>query len=144
MCWVEDCDPWRVYREAIRTARKNHQCFECGRTIAKGERYRWATGLHPENPRNSWDVFKLCAHCDAAAQWLVVMCNGYLFGGIGEELREHWIEEPLLRSIGLARLVHGIENKWMRSKYAPGQMMDVPDWAAQCARDTLARNKVAA
>lgn len=143
MCRVEDCDPWAVYRETTRTARKPHLCFECGRIIAKGERYRYATGKHPDNPRGGWDEFKLCVHCNAAAQWLIVMCNGYLFGGIGEELREHWDEEWRLRSVGLARLIIGIDNRWRRSKYATG-LIEVPDWAGDCARETLKRNKVAA
>jgi len=142
MCWVADCDPWKVYREHTRTARKSHTCEECGRTIAIGERYHWATGLHPDWPK--WQTFHMCAHCYAAAQWLTVMCSGWCYGGVAEELREHWDEEWQLRSPGLGRLIIGIGNKWQHGKYRPGQRMDVPDWAAQCARDTLARNKVAA
>jgi hypothetical protein len=110
MCRIQDCDPWRVYREAKRTARKNHQCFECSRVIAKGERYHYATGLDPCGDR--WDVFHLCAHCDAAAQWLVIVCGGYLYGGIGEELLEHWEEDTTFRSRELAMAIRGRERAW--------------------------------
>ena len=136
MCWADDADPWTVYRWERRIARKSHKCYDCGRTIAAGERYHWATGLLDKR----WDVCKLCAHCDAAAGWLMVMCNGWLYGSIGMELREHWDEEYLLRSPGLARLVLGAERRWQRTKYATG-LMEVPTWAAQCARDTLASTK---
>lgn len=136
MCRASEADPWRVYRWTRRAARKSHICYDCGRTIAAGERYHWATGLHDDNPRG-WEVFKLCAHCDAASEWLMVMCNGYLYGGIGEELREHWDEEYSTRSPGLGRLVLGHERRWQRTKHATG-LMEIPTWAGQCARDTLA------
>lgn len=135
MCRANEADPWRVYRWKMRTARKTHQCYDCGRDITPGERYHWATGLWDDLPR--WYVFKMCAHCDAASNWLMVMCNGYLYGGVGEELREHWNEEYLTRSPGLGRLVLGHERRWQRTKHATG-LMEIPTWAGQCARDTLA------
>ena len=143
MCWANEGEPWRVYRWTMRTARKPHQCYDCRRTIAAGERYHYAVGLPDDRPRR-WEVMKLCAHCDAASEWLTVMCNGWLYGGIGMELREHWDEEYLLRSPGLARLVLGAERRWQRTKWATAGLMDIPDWAGQCARDTLAATERAA
>lgn len=140
MCRIQDCDPWKVYRAGTRVARKEHTCFECGRKITKGESYHYATGLHPDAA--GWDVFKLCPHCDAASQWLVVVCNGFLYGGIREELREHWEEEWELRSIGLGRLIHGIERRWQRTKYATG-LMEIPTYAKTVARTSMAPIKAA-
>lgn len=135
MCWINEADPWRVYHWEMRTARKEHQCFECERTICRGERYHYAVGLPDERPVR-WDVFKLCPHCDAASKWLTVVCRGFLYGGIAMELREHWDEEYLLRSIGLARLVLGIERRWQRTKYATG-LMEIPTWAGDVAKKTM-------
>lgn len=137
MCWINEADPWRVYRWEMRTARKTHKCFDCGRNIAPGERYHWATGLAEDRPRR-WDVFHLCAHCDAAAGWLSVMCNGYLYGAIGMELRAHWDDEYLTRSPGLGRLVLGHERRWQRTKWATG-LMDVPTFAKDLANKTMER-----
>jgi hypothetical protein len=134
MCRVQYCDPWEVYSSKIRKARKEHECYECSRTICPGETYRYAAGL----TEGRWDVFKLCAHCEAAGQWLQVVCHGYLYGGIGEELREHWEEEPLFRSVGLARLIIGRERAWQRTKWAAeGGLMEVPAWAADVAEATM-------
>lgn len=133
MCRIQDCDPWEFFFAGTRTARKAHQCYECSRTICPGERYHCARGKSD----GTFDQFKLCAHCDAASGWLSVVCHGYLYGGIGEELREHWEENPDFRSIGLGRLIHGIERRWQRTKYATG-LMEVPTWAEDVARTTMA------
>lgn len=108
MCRVQDCDPWKLYHWANRIARKDHRCFECNRIIVKGERYHYATGLMEDR----WDVYKLCAHCDAASKWLMVVCGGYLYGGIGEELLEHWEEDTTFRSRELALAIRGRERAW--------------------------------
>lgn len=134
MCRIQDCDPWKLYSFKIVKARRAHKCFECDRTISPGERYHRASALDPDGDR--WQSYKLCAHCDAASEWLMVVCNGYLYGGIGEELQEHWDEEIELRSIGLARLIHGRERAWQRTKYATG-LMEVPTWAGQVAKKTM-------
>lgn len=141
MCWISEAEPWALCRWEMRTARKTHKCCDCGRDIAPGERYHWATGLS-DYPKH-WDVFKVCAHCDAASKWLSVMCGGHLYGAIGMELREHWDEEYLTRSPGLGRLVLGHERRWQRTKHAAG-LMEIPDWAGDCARDTLAATGKAA
>ena len=110
MCRIQGCDPWEIYHEAKRTARKEHSCYECYRKISIGEQYHYATGLAIDG--NRWDVFHLCAHCDAAAQWLMVVCGGYLYGGIGEELLEHWEEDTMFRSRELAMAIRGHQRAW--------------------------------
>jgi hypothetical protein len=134
MCRIHDCDPWKIYREVKRTARKAHRCYECNRVITKGERYHYATGLGPDGDR--WDVFHLCAHCDTASQWLVVVCGGYLYGGIREELEEHWDEDLTFRSNALRSAIHGIERGWKRRR-GPG-LMPVPRDAELAARLVMA------
>jgi hypothetical protein len=134
MCRIQDCDPWKIFRDAKRTARKTHQCYECNRVIAKGERYHYATGLGPDSDR--WDVFHVCEHCDTAAQWLVVVCGGYLYGGVREELEEHWDEDTTFRSNALLSALHGIERAWKRRR-GPG-LMPIPRDAELAARLVMA------
>lgn len=45
-----------------RTARKDHHCDECGRTISRGAAYVYVTGLFD----GSWWSVKICARCDRA------------------------------------------------------------------------------
>lgn len=45
-----------------RTARKDHRCDECDRTIPRGAAYVYVTGLFD----GSWWSVKLCARCDRA------------------------------------------------------------------------------
>jgi hypothetical protein len=134
MCRIQDCDPWKVSREIKRTARKDHECYECGRTIVKGERYHYATGLGPDSDR--WDVFHVCEHCDTAAQWLVVVCGGYLYGGVREELEEHWDEDLTFRSNALHSAICGIGRAW-KSRKGDG-LMPVPRDAVLAARLVMA------
>jgi hypothetical protein len=108
VCRIQDCDPWELFRSTHHVARKEHQCMDCSRTIAKGERYHYATGLGD----GRWDVMKLCQHCEAAAEWLVEVCNGYLYGAIGEELEEHWDEDLMFRSKALGMAVLGHKRRW--------------------------------
>lgn len=121
MCRVEDAYPWKVFHSEWRTARKAHKCGECRREIEPGERYYYATGI--TSGYDKWGVFKTCAHCNYAAQWLMAECNGYLFGGVQEELEEHWHEEPLMRSLDLGRRIIGMRRKW---RTPTGELVAVP------------------
>lgn len=109
MCRIDDYDEGpEFFQETEPRARKEHRCGDCGRTIKSGEKYLRSVG--------KWgyeiNSHVTCAHCKAASRWLQTACGGYLFGGIGEELREHWHEEPGLRSVMLARLVIGHRDHW--------------------------------
>lgn len=121
MCRIQDCDePWDLFHAKTVTARKEHKCNECGRVIAKGESYHRANALAD----GRFDTFKLCAHCDAASEWLTVVCNGYIYGDIGEELEEHWHEDTTFRSRELAEAIAGRRRAW-RYSYS-GKLMPVP------------------
>lgn len=118
MCRIEDADGDGIWLQPLieRTAKKEHRCEDCGRTIAKGERYTY--GLWKDDYLNT---VKVCAHCVAAGRWLKVVCGGHLWPGVLEELKEHWDEEWELRSNGLAWLVSAGRSHWLRR----GQLVPV-------------------
>ena len=106
MCSVDDCEPWAIYNEARRKARKTHICEECGRGIAAGEEYLRIEGLCD----GKWSTYKLCQHCDAASTVMRVMCNGWPLGDLWQELVEHWADG--YRSVPFARLIAGVKLRW--------------------------------
>jgi hypothetical protein len=108
MCRVEDCDPWDFFHTESRKAGKPHVCCECGRSILRGEQHQYSVGKMDSRISN----YRQCTHCLAAAHWLQITCGGWLFEGVLEELREHWDEEPELRSHVLMRLIRGMKRKW--------------------------------
>lgn len=127
MCAVDDCEPWAVVRHEQRTARKDHYCGECSRVIKRGERYEIVTGLLVGDDR--WATHRVCAHCRAAAQWLEVMCGGWVLGGLRSELREHWYDGYVSPVLG--RLAAGVRLGWLDGR------MPVPARAADDARRQL-------
>lgn len=132
MCMVEDADGWTVFSDDHPVARRPHRCGECYRNIEPGERYYVATGLID----SEWLTMCMCAHCEAAAQWLSQVCNGYVFGEVYGELRTHWHDG--YASIPLGRLIGGMRYQW-----ADGRM-PVPDWATELGRADFARSGEAA
>ena len=121
MCMVGDDDYWEFYNEYTPKAKQEHTCGECGRTIAKGERYRTQGGKHD----GDFVWHKTCLHCDVASDWLVVVCEGWIFGARQEDLTEHVIgHEKYLRTAQLTRLV-----RWMRAdwKDRDGNLRPVDD-----------------
>lgn len=124
MCMVGDEDYWSFYNEYRPKARKEHVCGECGRTIAKGEHYVTQGGLSEAG--FEWN--HTCAHCDAASEWLISVCDGYIFGRREEDFTEHVIgHEKELRSAPLTRLL-----RWMRADWQDrdGNLRPIEDvWA---------------
>lgn len=90
MCYADYCDeiPER-YWQFERTARKAYRCNDCGRQIQAGEKYYAALF---DMGHDSYESLKHCTHCREAARWLHVVCSGWLWGGILDDLEEH-IEE---------------------------------------------------
>ena len=109
MCRIDDCDGWVSFGNFERRARKSHKCCDCGREIKTGETYNYGKGLM--DGYYFMDA-KTCAQCQAAAGWLTAVCNGYLYEGIGEELREHWDEEWQFRCLALGKLCIGHRRRW--------------------------------
>lgn len=54
------CDSYSYpYRSAMRTAKKQHKCYECSLPILPGERYQYATGKCD----GSWFESHACPRC---------------------------------------------------------------------------------
>lgn len=118
MCMIEWADgSWDVHRSDRRVARKPHRCYECSRTIEPGETYRNDTGLM----EGRWDTYRTCAHCARCQDWLNGQCNGFLYGGVREDLEEH--RHELCCDITLLRLIVGMRRRWRKRD---GSLMAVP------------------
>lgn len=126
MCMIQDADSWKFFHSKEVTSRKTWKCVDCYRTIQPGERYHYATGLLAG--AKTWDQLRQCMHCHIAAEWLFVICHGWVYGGILEDLQEHWDEYP---SRALARLTSGIKVKWH------GGRDPLPEWAGDAAIEAL-------
>lgn len=59
-CYLDGAIAWNCYKRVIRTARKEHKCYECGDTIKKGEQYYVHTGLAD----GDWMRVKNCSICE--------------------------------------------------------------------------------
>lgn len=137
MCMYADDGGWKLYSEADRRAAKDHTCDECHRTIAKGETYRYVSGL--DWVSECWSTFHICAHCRQATRWLIAVCSGYMFEMTAEDLRNHvdgdeWYE----RSAPLVRLVRWQEADWQDRQ---GNLRPVDDVAAVVDRAIEASRK---
>ena len=64
-------------------ARKEHKCFECGRTIALGETYRNESGIWDDGPKR----YKTC--CDCITIRNAFFDQGGHYGEMMTELQEH-------------------------------------------------------
>jgi hypothetical protein len=119
MCMIDDGEPWEFCEISMRKARKAHRCDECAREIAPGERYENVAGK-ADGDFNTW---RTCAHCIAARSWLTVECNGYLLGGVLDDLAEHWMQTSEYHSAWLGRAIVGMRRHWTRRD---GKLMPVP------------------
>lgn len=81
-----DYDTPELYIKEIRTARKQHRCYECRGTILPGEKY--------EHVRGKWEgemgSFKTCQHCIDLRTWTKnnVPCLCWAHGSIQDDCRE--------------------------------------------------------
>jgi hypothetical protein len=119
MCMIDGADEdWVSLGSRMRKARKEHRCYECHRQIVTGETYEAAKGVSDGDIQ----TFKTCAHCVWARTWIVEQCGGFLYGGVLEDLREHWDESWELRSMDLGRRVILMRDQWVRH----GELVPVP------------------
>lgn len=71
-------------------------CGECHRSIPSGETFIVHSWFSPyddpsfQQRRHS----RFCMHCQAASNWLVDVCSGWVSGQILEEITEHHQEKP--------------------------------------------------
>jgi len=75
-----------ITRARMRSARRSHECGECGRTIEPGERYESTFGV--------WDgrasTEKTCSDCLSVRGEL--FCEGWAYGELYQSLAEHIAE----------------------------------------------------
>lgn len=107
MCYIDDGIPSEVFVAHDRTARKDHQCTECGRTIARGERYRYTFTV----TEGRAETDKTCAHCMVGRGWMLENCGVYYLGHLMSDMLEHAEEYPDLKD-GLLEIVAGMRRKW--------------------------------
>jgi len=85
----ESCDSGTETNK-IAKARKDYKCYECSRTIRKGEKYWYFAG----HWQDGWQNFKHCLRCKnlydlAIAKWPPVYNDEYpAFGELKEYIRE--------------------------------------------------------
>lgn len=109
MCMWDDGESWELARHQWRTAAKDHRCGECNRTISKGERYEYVTGLYDGH----WDTERTCEQCHQVTRWLNVVCGGFMYQAVQMDLFEHITgEESYLRSAPLTRLGRWMDKDW--------------------------------
>ncbi len=120
MCMIDDADGSPAFsREQRRKARKPHRCGECFRTIAPGEPYIYVSGLMD----GDFVVARQCEHCAAAATLLENHCRGFVYGGVAEDLEDHFGQlVPWRYQAG--RYAASIRRKWRR--FSGAGLMPVP------------------
>lgn len=121
MCMVDDSDgPVKHIDEGryVR-ARKAHKCQECMRQIRPGERYHREVFLGDDRAPETW---KTCEHCMVAREWLRCECGGWIYGGVEEDVAEHW-HDGEGDDINLARMIVGMRRFWTTRR---GDLMKLP------------------
>jgi hypothetical protein len=81
------CDSYSYpYHERVRTAKKEHKCYDCGRRILPGEWYVAVGGLC----EGYWWNGKECKNCWSALEWIKahIPCVCVSYGNMYDELVE--------------------------------------------------------
>lgn len=110
MCMADDADRVTLLSESEPRARKEYKCAECSRTIKIGEQYQSDRYLFD----GRFSIHRTCMQCMVCREWLQKECSGWLYGGIYEDLAEHFHEAgyPAAIKWGIGRLLVGMQNKW--------------------------------
>lgn len=90
-----------------RRAAKAHRCGECLRAVQPGETYEIVKGRWDSH----WSIYRTCAHCAAAREWLSAVCRGWVYGAVHEDLVEHC--RNVEASVPLARLASRLRRHWV-------------------------------
>jgi hypothetical protein len=118
MCMIDYGDGYAITLSAVTyTAKKQHRCNECHRTIEPGEKYLRETNVF-EHRRNT---YKTCSHCKVARDWLWNECGGFIWGSVEEDIREHVFENYY--AMDLARVAMGMQWKW---RTPSGKLLPIP------------------
>ncbi len=92
MLWWFMSDRPGCFNSITRTARKDHKCCECWRTIKAGEKYQYSSGVWDGEP----DSFKQCLNCHDIMN-LTSLVDEYDAPGFGELRR--WFEGFVCRGL---------------------------------------------
>lgn len=100
------CDP------RIVTARKSHECGECGRPIHKGEKYERTAGA---NAGRFWH-FKSCLVCAEIAN--AFFCDGRWYGILWDEMHEVILNlnTSCFDKLQTAAAKAELQRRWMKAK----------------------------
>ncbi len=123
MCMIDACDINEFYHARNPTARKEHTCDECGRTIEVGEKYE---SVVAKSDGQLWSC-KTCRHCVAVREWLREVCGGWVHHAVLEDLHEHLHESLNPRWISVAIACagkgwKGPDGKFYREMKLPNNM----------------------
>lgn len=77
----------KVHETAVRRARKEHGCTECGETIAIGVRYEDTTGLWD----GQWSGYRTCLTCVEIRDHFA--CEGWIYGQLWSDLQENFFPD---------------------------------------------------
>lgn len=112
------CEWWSTWHTASGRGRPKH-CHECGRVVAKGERYQRSGSLY--DGVVSTDI--CCAHCVVVREWCSRTCGGWIATeAIAALVGEHVEDEEHTDEVSLV-LVAGTRCRWTPPD---GSLMPVP------------------
>ncbi len=89
----DDGDRASCSSTVVRTARKEHRCYECREPITRGTKYEYLSGIWDGSP----SAFKTCLSCVEIRDHFA--CNGWLFGRLWEDLSDNFF--PNMKAGGL-------------------------------------------
>lgn len=82
-----DGDTRECSTSTVRTARKDHRCYECHEVIPKGSRYEYASGIWDGSP----SAFKTCLSCVEIRNHFG--CEGWIYGQLWSDLEENFFPD---------------------------------------------------
>lgn len=85
---VDECGLTFI-EETLRCARKQHRCFECGRTISPKEVYEHARGMWD----GSFSTYKTCIDCYSIRR--AMFKNGWVYGWMWNDIHSFLEESGL-------------------------------------------------
>lgn len=100
------------YKEIIRTARKEHKCYECYRKILPGEQYEYVSGIWDGVPES----YKTCIDCKRLRD---VFFSDWTFGMIWEDILNSGVDDipekciSALAPITRDKICEMIEDTWV-------------------------------
>lgn len=80
----DDYDKPVIFQQFLRTARKEHKCYECGSKINTGKQYLKTQGLW----NGEWENFKTCMDCRELMFELMEYDVEFAFGNVKEAFEE--------------------------------------------------------